>query len=287
MIADDPLMAALSVFVIAVVGLFGLAIGSFLNVVVWRVPRGESVLPPSQCPRCDAAIRPWQNVPVISWLLLRGKCANCGEPISARYPLVELTTGLAFAAIAWWWLRSSELAGLIADTLPATVAAWITLAAYLWFAGAGIALTIIDVEHFRLPDAIVLPSVAVVTSLLAVAALLRADWGQLVAVLGGAAVLFGVYFLIVLVYPGGMGGGDIKLAPMIGAALGFIGWSAIAVGAFFGFLLGALYGLGMIALRRGTRKTGIPFGPFMLAGAWLGILFGPAIMDAYLGLFGL
>lgn len=272
----------------AAAGVFGLLIGSFLNVVIWRVPRGESLLPDSHCPSCDAPIRPFHNVPVISWLLLRGRCASCNTRISARYPLVEITTGVAFVLVAGWVFSVIGAATLFgAAGALAAIAAWLVLAAYLWLAAISIALTLIDLEHKRLPDAIVLPSIAVVAGLLAAAAAIGGNWPQLLSTLAGAAILFAAYFLIVLVYPRGLGGGDVKLAPVLGAALGFVGWDALAVGAFAGFVLGAVYGLTLIVLRRGGRKTEIPFGPFMLAGAWLGLCVGPAIMHAYLSLWAL
>lgn len=269
---------------IAAVGVFGLLIGSFLNVVIWRVPRGESLLPDSHCPHCDAPIRPWQNVPVISWLVLRGRCARCAHPISARYPLIELGTGVAFALVAWWLTTTL---GLPTSEPLAVTAWWLTLAAYLWFAAAGIALIAIDLELQRLPDAIVLPSLAVVAGLLAIAAALTGEWGQLVAVVGGAAALFAFYFVIVLVYPKGMGGGDVKLAPLLGAAMGSVGWGAVLVGGFAGFALGAVIGLAVMAVRRVGMKHAIPFGPSMIAGAWIGIAWGDAILTAYLRLVGL
>lgn len=265
-------------------GVFGLLIGSFLNVVVWRVPRGESLLPDSRCPSCDAPIRPWQNVPVASWIALRGRCAACGARISARYPLVELGTAVAFVLAAWWIASAFGAPG--PDTAQA-VAWWLILVAHLWFAAASISLALIDLEHRRLPDAIVLPSLAVVAALLALAAILLGDWGRLVSALAAAAALFALYLLIALVYPRGIGGGDVKLAPLIGAVLGFSGWAAVAVGAFAGFLLGAVFGIALMALRRATLKTGIPFGPFMLSGAWIGLVCGDAVMAAYLRLFGL
>lgn len=275
-------------WLIGMAGIFGLLIGSFLNVVVWRVPRGESLIPNSHCPRCDAPIRPWQNVPVLSWVLLRGRCAHCGESIGARYPLVEFGTGVAFALVTWWigvW-------GPVGTTSSASIglpplAWWFALAGYLWFAGAGIALTLIDLEHQRLPDSIVLPSLIVVATLLSVSAALSGEWGQLIATLGGGGALFVFYFFIVLVYPRGIGGGDVKLAPLVGVALGFAGWAQLVVGAFAGFLFGAVVGLMLIAMRRATRTSGIPFGPFMLAGGWVGIVFGQSIAEAYFSLFGL
>lgn len=272
----------------AVAGLFGLLIGSFLNVVIWRVPRGKSLLPDSRCPGCGEKIRPLHNVPVLSWLALRGKCARCRQPISARYPLIELSTAVIFALVTWWFTAAHGTSVLLGGdgALPA-FAAWCALAAYLWFAAAGVALTAIDLELQRLPDAIVLPSLGVVTVLLGASAALVGDWGQLITVFAGAAALFAFYFVIVLVYPAGMGGGDVKLAPLIGAATGYIGWSAIAVGAFAGFVIGAIVGVSSMLIRRAGRKHAIPFGPWMLAGAWLGIVAGPTVMAAYLRLVGL
>lgn len=264
-------------------GVLGLLIGSFLNVVIWRVPRGQSLLPASRCPGCGAAIRPLQNVPVISWIALRGRCARCARRIGIRYPLI-VGTAVAFALVAWWYVSAFAPPPQAA---AAAAAWWLALIAYLWLAGAGIALTAIDIELKRLPDPIVLPSVAVLVGLLSVAAALNGDWAQLFTVIGAAAALFAAYLLIVLVYPAGLGGGDVKLAPLVGAATGYLGWAAVAVGAFAGFLIGALIGLALVAARRGGRKTAFPFGPSMLAGAWIGVIWGPSIMDAYLSLFGL
>lgn len=269
-------------------GLFGLLIGSFLNVVIWRVPRSESLLPNSACPHCGEAVRPWQNVPVISWLALRGKCANCKAPISARYPLIESLTAVGFGLVAWWFVATFGLGALFGvDGVTTPISAWAALAAYLWFVSISIALSAIDFELQRLPDAIVLPSIGVVAGLLSLSAVLGGNWAQLIAVLGGAAALFVFYFVIVLVYPKGMGGGDVKLAPVVGASLGYIGWDAVIVGGFAGFAIGAIVGLVVMAVRRVGRRHALPFGPWMLAGAWLGIVIGPQIMLTYLRLVGL
>lgn len=277
-------MNSLAILGVAGTGVFGLLIGSFLNVVIWRVPRGESLVPSSHCPHCDAAIRPWQNVPVISWLALGGRCAGCRGKISARYPLVELGTGVAFALVAAWLVWAT---GFPTGSGAEIASWWLALAALLWFAGAGIALAAIDLEHRRLPDAIVLPSLGVVTVLLAASAALAGDWLRLGQTLGGGAALFAGYLLIAIVYPAGMGGGDVKLAPLVGVVLGWVGWSAVVVGAFAGFLLGALWGVALMLLRRGGRKTALPFGPFMLLGAWIGIVGGGAVASWYLRLVGL
>lgn len=282
------MLAALMPWFVAASGVLGLLIGSFLNVVIWRVPRGESLLPDSHCPNCEQPIRPCQNVPILSWIALRGRCANCRVPISVRYPLIELLTAVAFLLVAWWYLAAVGLPPLLgeAGVLP-TVAAWMGLFGYLWFAAAGIVLAVIDLEHQRLPDVVVLPTLAVVAVLLAVSATLVGNWEQLISVVGGAAALFAFYFVIVLVYPRGMGGGDVKLAPLVGAATGYMGWSAVAVGAFAGFLIGAIVGVSLLIVRRAGRGHAIPFGPWMLMGAWVGIVAGPTVMAAYLRLVGL
>jgi leader peptidase (prepilin peptidase)/N-methyltransferase len=253
--------------VILLVGLsawFGLAIGSFLNVVVWRVPRGESVVrPPSACPRCGHQIRGRDNVPVLGWLLLRGKCRDCAEPISPRYPLVEAGTGLLF--------------GLVAARFGFDPA----LPAFLYLAAVGIALALIDLDTMRLPDALTLPSYAVVAVLLGGAALADDQMDNLVRAGIGALALGGFYFVVWFAYPAGMGFGDVKLAPTLGAYLGWLGYGVLAVGAFLGFLLGAVVGVAVIALAKGGRKTKIPFGPFMIAGTLIAVFVGQRLADAY------
>lgn len=260
-------------------GVFGLVIGSFLNVVAYRVPAGISLLRESQCPVCDSPVRPWQNVPVLSWLALRGRCAACREPIPVRYPLVELATGALFAAIAvllpWQQIAPNLAAGVC------------VLLAYWWFAGSSVALTLIDLDTKRLPDVIVLPGYLVGIGLLTLACLLGADWWALLRAGIGAAILFGLYALLWLVRPGAMGMGDVKLAGLVGLHLGWLGWAAVAVGAAAAFILGGLYGVGLIATRRAGRKTALAFGPWMIAGAWTGALAGTAIAQLYLGLSGL
>lgn len=250
---------------VAVVAVFGLLIGSFLNVVIWRVPRDESVVrPPSACPECGRAIRPRDNVPVVSWLLLRGRCRDCAAPISRRYPLVELATGVVFAVMAVRF-------GLDA-----------ALPAFLYLAAIGVALWMIDLDVKRLPNAIVLPSYGVAGGLLTVAAAATGEWGSLLRAVLGMAALFGLYFLLALVYPAGMGFGDVKLAGVLGLYLGWLGWAEVVSGGFLGFLLGGVIGLALMAVRRAGRKSQIPFGPFMLAGALIAILWGGALADLYL-----
>jgi len=262
-------------FILTFAGLFGLVIGSFLNVVVYRVPAGIPLTRESRCPSCDAPVRPWQNVPVVSWLVLRGKCRSCGARISARYPLVELGTGIAFVLVTWALLGTERGA----DGALAAV-----LLAFLYLAAISIALALIDLDTHRLPNSIVLPGYGVLAVLFAVACLLGAPWEPLLRAAIGGAALFAFYFLLRIVRPGGMGGGDVKLAGVLGMALGWIGWGAVIVGAFAAFVLGGVFGIALMAMRRATRKTAVPFGPWMIAGAWIGIFTGEHVARWYVGM---
>lgn len=253
--------------VVVSAGVLGALIGSFLNVVVWRVPRAESVVsPPSACPGCGTRIRPWDNVPVLSWLVLRGRCRDCRGAISVRYPLVELGTAVLFVLVV---LRLG-----VTPELPA----------YLYLAAVAVALALIDIDVRRLPDAIVLPSYVVVGVLLAVAAAVGGDWPALLRAGVGGAALWLLYLTLALLRPGGMGLGDVKLAGVLGAATAWFGWGAFAVGSFVPFLVGGAYGLVLMALRRAGRRSAIPFGPFMLVGAAVGIAAGEDLAAWYLDL---
>lgn len=260
---------------IVLIGVLGLVVGSFLNVVVWRVPRGESVVRPrSACPRCGRPIRSRDNVPVLSWLLLRGRCRDCGEPISARYPLVEAATAVLFAAMASLFLFGDP---------PLTA-----LPAYLVLAGAAVALALIDIDHHRLPDPIVLPLYPVLAGLLVLASATSQEpygWPALARAGIGGLALFLFYGVAWFVYPRGMGLGDVKLAGVLGAALGWLGWGPLAVGAFSAFLLGGMVGVVLRLTRRNAKGEGIPFGPWMLLGAAVGIGVGERVWAWYLGLF--
>ena len=242
---------------LSVTFVLGLAVGSFLNVVVYRLPLGESLVAPgSHCPACGRPIRARHNVPVLSWLVLRGRCADCGAPISVRYLLVEAGTALVFLAVT---VKLSDLALLSA------------LPAYLYFAAAGIALALIDIAHHRLPNSIVLPSYPVLAVLLVASAAWQQDWWSLVRAAIGAAALFGFYLAVALLYPAGMQFGDVKLAGIVGGVLAYLSWSALLLGAFGAFLLGSVVGLAVIASGQGGRKTALPFGPFMIGSAVLAL----------------
>lgn len=268
----------------------GALIGSFLNVVIHRVPAGLSVVhPPSACPNCGNRIRPYDNIPVISWLVLRGRCRDCGTPISARYPLIEAGTAVAFGLVAAWMLSPLSPAGDIVAAAGerGLLAGALLLVAYLWLAASSIALTAIDLETHRLPNAIVLPGYAVAAIGLGVPALLAGDFERLGIAAAGAGLMFGAYALMAIAWPGGMGMGDVKLAGVLGAFLGFSGWAALAVGAFGAFVLGGVISIILLATKRIGRKGGIPFGPWMIAGAWMGLVLGASIAALYLSLFGI
>lgn len=267
--------------------------------VAYRVPAKISLLRESRCPRCDAKVKPWHNVPVIGWVLLRGKCASCSAPISVRYPIVEGVAGLAFALVAWWALTaydgllspSATLAEYLAlptvDGLVRTADLWalmLIVIAYLYFAALSIVLTLIDLDTHRLPDSIVLPSYLVAGTLFTVSAMLTGEWQLLLRAGIGMASLYLFYLVLRLIRPGGMGGGDVKLAGVIGMYLGWLGWGALAVGTFAAFLYGGVFGVILILLRRAGRKSAIPFGPWMILGAWTGVFAGEAIGRWYVDL---
>jgi leader peptidase (prepilin peptidase) / N-methyltransferase len=237
-------------------GLFGAVIGSFLNVVAHRVPLGESLLsPPSRCPECEAPVKPYDNVPVVSWLLLRGRCRNCGARISARYPLVELTTALAFAAVV-------AVRGFDDD-----------LVLELPLVAALIALAAIDYDHRLLPNKIVYPLAAY-----GVIATLLVDRDDLVENLIAGAGAFAFLLAAVLAYPRGMGMGDVKLAGAMGLYLGL----SVIPALLAAFLSGSVVGLVIIA-REGAagRKKAVPFGVFLALGGIVGVLAGPELIDVY------
>lgn len=250
---------------LALLGLLGLVIGSFLNVVIWRVPRDESVVrPPSHCPSCDTPISPQDNLPVLSWLLLRGRCRHCKARISVRYPLVELATAGLFVAFGARFGPHSALP------------------AFLYLAGVGIALALIDIDVQRLPDLLTLPSYPVALVLLGIAAGAEgAGWSYSRALIGMAA-LFGFYAALWFVYPAGMGLGDVKLSGVLGLYLGWLGWAALVVGAASAFLVGAVVSISIVLAKGGGRKTKVPFGPFMLLGVLIATFAAHPIARAYL-----
>lgn len=250
------------VFGIVVAALGGLIIGSFLNVVIWRLPRGESLSTPrSRCPACQHPVRPRDNVPVVSWLALRGRCRDCGEPIARRYPLVEAGTGLLFAL---------TVAAHHGDA--AKVALGIALVCFL------VPLALIDLDTRLLPNKLTLPAATVAL----VFGTLLDPSGEVQRLIAGVAA-GGFFLLAALSYPRGMGIGDVKLAGVLGLFLG----RSVAVALLVGLVAGVVVGIAIMA-RKGVaegRKTAVPFGPFLALGAVVALLVGDGIVSAYVGSF--
>ena len=244
-----------------VAGVFGAVLGSFLNVVAHRLPLRESVVAPrSRCPQCRTPIRSRDNVPVVSWLLLRGRCRDCAAPISARYPLVELATAVLLAAVA------------VAASSPADLALGIALMLLL------VPVTLIDIDHRIIPNTLMLAGSAISLTLLALLAPGRLPEHLIAAVAAGGFLL-----VAALARPGGMGMGDVKLAGVLGLFLGRSVGPAMLVALVAGSLIGAV-----IIARKGARegrRTAIPFGPFLAAGGVTAWFAGDAVVEWYLATF--
>jgi len=244
-----------------IIGLFGLVIGSFLNVVIYRVPRGESIVSPgSHCTACGHALRAWELIPVLSFLIQKGKCRQCQAPISWRYPAVELLTGILF------FLTSSLTFHSQIDSAR--------LVLNLVFVGVLIALSFIDLDTFRLPDVLTLPLLGL--GLLG-AFLIPGNptgWESLLSALGAG----GLFLLIALIYPQGMGLGDVKLVAAMGA---FLGFPAIFLSVFLGSFIGALAGIFLLITGQKRFRQQIPFGPYLALGAILSLLWGTQIFEWY------
>jgi leader peptidase (prepilin peptidase)/N-methyltransferase len=250
----------------AVATLFGLALGSFLNVAIYRVPRGLSVVRPSSaCPACDASIKPRDNIPVVSFVSLRGRCRSCGAAISLRYPLVEAATAaLGVGAVLRFGASDA--------------------AAFVGLGGAVlIAIAMIDLEHRRVPNVIVLPATAAAAVWVLVIAAITGHWRLAASALGSGAAGFVLLFVIALV-SGGMGMGDVKLAAFIGVFTGRFGWEVAVLGLFAGFLLGGVVAGGLLVAGRRGRKDALPFAPALAAGAIIAVFWGTGPVRAWLGL---
>jgi leader peptidase (prepilin peptidase)/N-methyltransferase len=243
---------------------FGLIIGSFLNVCIYRIPRELSIVSPaSSCPNCKTPIRAWDNIPVISYLILAGKCRKCGEKISLRYPSVELLNGLMYAAVLYHFGFGWHLPLLFA------------------LVSSLIVITFIDLDFQIIPDVITLPGMIIG---LAASHFIMPDPFATYSLLGFVNSLIGLlaggvtFYLIAILSRGGMGGGDVKMMAMVGS---FMGWKGVFLTTLVGSLTGSLIGIGLIIFKGKGRKTKIPFGPFLALGSLVALFFGRMIVDWY------
>jgi len=250
---------------VALMGMLGLMVGSFSNVCVHRIPRGESVVHPrSRCPACGSMIAWYDNIPVFSWLLLRGRCRKCGGRISARYPLLELLMGASWAALAWHYGPTLFFAEAI------------VLVTLLWI------LTLIDLETYLLPNVLTLPGIAI--------GLGFAWWhGMLLDGAIGALAGYGVFWLVAKLFflatrREGMGYGDFKLLAMLGA---FMGWQALPFIVLLSSLTGAVIGSIFLLLAKRGMRSEIPFGPYLALAGMIWFLWGGEILGWYTGIAGM
>ena len=251
--------------VIAAAAVAGLLVGSFLNVVAYRIPAGIKVTtPPSACPSCGHRIRPYDNIPVVSWLWLRGRCRDCRAPISIRYPLVEAGTAVLFALTA----------AVIGPS-------WV-LPAFLWFAAVVEVLVVIDLAHKRIPNRILYPGTIVALVLLTAGGVAESEASAVLRGLAGGAGYFGLLLLVAIIARGGFGFGDVKLAFLLGLFAAFRSWEALFVSVVMAFLVGGVISVGLLLARRAGRRDTIPFGPALAVGVAIGIAAGGPIAAWYL-----
>lgn len=247
-------------------GVLGLLVGSFLTVVVDRVPDGRSVVRPrSSCASCQRQLTPRDLIPIASWASQRGRCRHCNDRIGVEPLLIEVVTAVLFVAMGWRF-------GPHLVVLP-----------FLVLAAALTALSWIDLRDRRLPREISYPAAIVSGLLMLVIAAIDDNWGRVVSALIGAIAATAIMWLIYTVSRGGMGDGDVRISPLLGLHLGYLSLPLVAVGFFLGFVFGAVTGLIAMAFGRATRKTGLPLGPFLALGTLVAVLWGEPMVDAWLG----
>jgi len=248
---------------VVLIFILGLIVGSFSNVCIYRIPRNESIIyPASHCPKCRSRIQPFDNIPLLSFILLKGRCRNCKTKISIQYPMVELLTGLIYLIIYLIY-------GLSVQTLI-----------YIILSSALIIIAFIDLNQQILPDVISLPGIMVgfiLSFFVPYISFINSALGVLVG--GGIILVIGLAGSVIFKKEA-MGGGDVKLAAMIGA---FLGWRYIIISLFLGFLLGALVGIILILSKIKSREDTVPFGPFIVLGSFITLLWGEKIISCYIG----
>ena len=248
-------------------GVFGLVIGSFIGVVVDRLPRQESIVsPPSHCVACSAPVRAYDNIPVVSYVVLRGRCRACGARIPPRDALLELGIGILFVLLAW-----------------RLTSAW-ALPAYCVLAAAIVGISAIDVEHMRIPSTLVYSTAVLGAPLLVLASAGTHRWSALLGALIGGAVAFAAFFTLFFAVPKGIGFGDVRLAGLCGGFLGWMGYREVIVGFLISFIVAGVPAAVLLAMHKVNRRTQIPFGPFLAAGTVITVLFGAPVIHAWASL---
>ena len=251
----------------AAAGVFGLVIGSFIGVVVDRLPRQESIVsPPSHCVACSAPVRAYDNIPVVSYVVLRGRCRACGARIPPRDALLELGIGILFVLLAW-----------------RLTSAW-ALPAYCVLAAAVVGISAIDVEHMRIPSTLVYSTAVLGAPLLVLASAGIHRWSALLGALIGGAVAFAAFFTLFFAVPKGIGFGDVRLAGLCGGFLGWMGYREVIVGFLISFIVAGVPAAVLLAMHKVNRRTQIPFGPFLAAGTVITVLFGAPVIHAWASL---
>ena len=251
----------------AAAGVFGLVIGSFIGVVVDRLPRQESIVsPPSHCVACSAPVRAYDNIPVVSYVVLRGRCRACGARIPPRDALLELGIGILFVLLAW-----------------RLTSAW-ALPAYCVLAAAVVGISAIDVEHMRIPSTLVYSTAVLGAPLLVLASAGTHRWSALLGALIGGAVAFAAFFTLFFAVPKGIGFGDVRLAGLCGGFLGWMGYREVIVGFLISFIVAGVPAAVLLAMHKVNRRTQIPFGPFLAAGTVITVLFGEPVIHAWASL---
>lgn len=253
--------------------IYGLVFGSLSNALAYRIPTGESLMTRSHCTNCNSMITAWMNIPVISWLILRGKCHTCKSRISIQYPLIELLTAVLFTLIA------IRIYGMNLDFAPGVLAT----IGLCFFAFIGVLLSIIDAKTTTLPTGTILVGLAVVIPFLTVSSLLSGNNSQIQSMLIGSFATLGFYGLIWLIRPDALGFGDVRLALLTGAALGWVSFGSVIVGILLTYFIMSAVFIPLMALGKVSQKTVVPMGPWIIFGSVLSIFFGDILTKMIIG----
>lgn len=256
----------------------GLAFGSFANVIIFRFGVEKSNLTSrSRCMTCAHPISTWENIPVVSWLLLRGRCRNCHTQISPIYPIVETVTALLF--LCFMTTQAESLDGV---TMPGLVARFAILFALFWLAVAGVSLAVIDFRNFVLPNVLVYSTFLVGFFSILAASIALGDLPVFLRSISSSVISVAAFWVIHRLAPRGMGFGDVKLSAALGLYMGWFGWGALVIGWLFAFLSASIFGISQVTRRRAKLGSAIAFGPWMILGTFIGLFSGVAVWGAYL-----